>query len=415
MENKLDEKQSIVEKTKKRKSLWLGIGLGLILPVCAACIAVPLILLPSKIPAKNEFKFIIASGEGEGSEIPSVIHFTPEECEKYFFVNVLYNGENDDIENITVASSEPSKFGCEVERSKMQNNSLSQTWTWSIHIYANKEAALWDTADINFKITDFQKREGNLTIGVVMKESGQCVLTILAEENCVYKLNDKEITTPYSETFDPGTEIKVEAIPNSGYEFIKWNDDGSTVNPRTFTLLRSKTVSADISEILQENKLWFGSESEPYILPDRIDPNALFCTQVNGELNKVTFEAKDGSVIGKILDWNDWSMIHRVVIGNISNSVTGINDYFFYKCTNLSVIDLSGLKGINYIGSDFFNDSYSLSYLKLMDQDPTTITCDDTNFLKNISTACRIAAGDWRDIYKTTYPWSKRASNIVKN
>ncbi|MCF0227949.1 MAG: hypothetical protein HUJ52_03955, partial [Malacoplasma sp.] len=423
-------------KTKKRKSLWLGIGLGLILPVCAACITVPLVLLPNKIAAKNEFKFIIASSEGWGSEVPSVIHFTPEECEKYYFVNVFYNDEKDDVQSISVESSNPSKFGCEVERSKTQNNSLKQGWTWSIRIYVNEEAGLWDTADINFKIIDSQKREGRLTIGVVMKGSEKCLLTIPNTEHATYKINDEEITTPYSQMFNPGAEIKLEVTPTDEYVFKSWNDDQSTDNPRTFKLTSNKNISA---VVMKENKMDWNKYifKEQFTLKDDINPNIFCSCDNNGNRRSQKFEFKDGNS-KTVSEWSQWDFVTGAYFGNCDLSITYLDKYFlsmtgvenvdfsglshitviddafFFAATSIKSLDLRIFNKLTYIGCNFLRNCTGLKTIYLPDKDPSTIAINGSEFMSLVPKDCTLHAGKWVNEYKSCLYWSDWAEQIVE-
>ena len=48
-------------------------------------------------------------------------------------------------------------------------------------------------------------------------------------------------------TYAKGTTIELNAIPNGGYEFLKW-DDGETANPRTVTVTENKSYTAQFKE-----------------------------------------------------------------------------------------------------------------------------------------------------------------------
>ena len=70
---------------------------------------------------------------------------------------------------------------------------------------------------------------------------------------CSWKVESKDITmgavstTFHASAYPYGTQIKVEALPNSGYKFVKWND-GKKYNPYTFTILDDKYLMAIFME-----------------------------------------------------------------------------------------------------------------------------------------------------------------------
>ena len=135
---------------KRRHALELGIGLGLVLPICLAGVITTAALLTSCHPTNNDFKFIITSGPEEGKELPTEITLTPNEMEKVYVVKPVCNGDKIDVSKITIDSTDTNKFNGRA----IKNYPSSKKSTWTIEIYATNEAQLQDNATITFIVND---------------------------------------------------------------------------------------------------------------------------------------------------------------------------------------------------------------------------------------------------------------------
>lgn len=106
-------------------------------------------------------------------------------------------------------------------------------WDWSIgsEKYDNDSSNVNNTGTGNVKIE--LKNDAHVTIKLSfnLKISVKLAydITVTPGENG---------TVDGSGTYNHGTDATIEAIPNDGYEFVKWNDD-NTDNPRTITNITS--------------------------------------------------------------------------------------------------------------------------------------------------------------------------------
>jgi len=119
--------------------------------------------------------------------------------------------------------------------------------------------------------------------------------------------------TGYGE-YAKNTAVILEAIPNSGYEFVNWTDENgneiSTENPFTFILTQDTVIIANFGLGISENKLI----SDIRILPNPVSSNAII------EINCI--EAQPNTVI-TILDISGREVLN-VHIGLL---VEGINTF----------------------------------------------------------------------------------------
>ena len=87
-----------------------------------------------------------------------------------------------------------------------------------------------------------------------------------------------------------------------------------------------------------------------YLLQDNIDLN-LFCD--SGTTLSGPFLLKNGNTITDL----DKSKITNLTLGSISPSITAIDSYFLYDCTNLVSLSLPDESNINQIGEHFLQNS----------------------------------------------------------
>ena len=94
-------------------------------------------------------------------------------------------------------------------------------------------------------------------------------------------------------------------------------------------------------------------------------------------------------------------------------SVTTIGNNFLSGSSHLVALDLSALTALTSIGENFCSDMSSLYLLIAPNQDPTSVTTSNVNFLGGSTFLSIIHAGDYVTQYKQTSPWSNFANKIV--
>ena len=94
------------------------------------------------------------------------------------------------------------------------------------------------------------------------------------------------------------TNVIIEATPNSGYQFVEWND-GITTNPRTVTISRDSTFTATFEVIpcsfagncgaSGDNLTWaLSCEGELTITGSGAGSGLATCTMINGYLRSLS-------------------------------------------------------------------------------------------------------------------------------
>lgn len=103
-------------------------------------------------------------------------------------------------------------------------------------------------------------------------------------------VNGEELTPPIKKKFNKGDSVKIEALPNSGYKFVKWQGDISSTNSSlSFTIDRDITITAQFAAV----------SSDSYTLTIKVSPDKSGQIRVNnGQWSDSYSEAlpKDSSV-----------------------------------------------------------------------------------------------------------------------
>ncbi len=186
-------------------------------------------------------------------------------------------------------------------------------WDWSIgsEKYDNNSSNVDNTGTGNVKIE--LKNDAHVTIKLSfnLKISVKLAydITVTPGENG---------TVDGSGTYNHGTDATIEAIPNDGYEFVKWNDS-NTDNPRTITNITSNqsytaTFSRKDRTFSDPSELDFGtygkltyqlsmpSDKWYWIsLPFKVDINEITTSTGNGAKDLVItyYDAKERATTGK--------------------------------------------------------------------------------------------------------------------
>ena len=95
------------------------------------------------------------------------------------------------------------------------------------------------------------------------------------------------------------------------------------------------------------------------------------------------------------------------------SSVTSIDAGFIDGSNKITKIDLSTLTSVTSIGSNFLRNSSFLTEITLFNKSPTTFTTSIYDFMKDVPTTIPMyCLAEYETDYKTTSPWSTRASQI---
>ena len=125
-----------------------------------------------------------------------------------------------------------------------------------------------------------------------------------------------------SGTYAKGTIISIEAIANTGYKFVSWQD-GNTENPRTVTVKSDKTYIAAFASEGGDPIFSVSATQKVYFSPGNLQWSA-----TNGGSTSTTHVVADGTAEGT---WrfapNQWDTI-GAGNSNISSTYTGWIDLF---------------------------------------------------------------------------------------
>ena len=192
-------------------------------------------------------------------------------------------------------------------------------------------------------------------------------------------------------TYKKGTIIKISATPKYGYKFVRWSD-GNTANPRTLTVTKNLTLTAEFAEIddnevidsgtCGENLTWTLTYYGVLIISgtgdmeDYIDGPSPWNNKKNN-IEKLIVEYGVTSIGYGAFSY--CSSLTSVDIGNsvtsigeeafrgcssltsvaIGNSVTSIGDWAFSYCSSLTSVDIP--HSVTSIGDDAFRSCSSLT------------------------------------------------------
>ena len=109
--------------------------------------------------------------------------------------------------------------------------------------------------------------------------------------------------TPDKDGYDDGDQVKLRAIPNAGYRFVRWTDGlKSTSNPANIYMLKSRSITANFEE---DGGGGGGGDTETVLAPDK--PNAPADGQVNTDIEFTTGNAQSslGHAVEYQFDFGD--------------------------------------------------------------------------------------------------------------
>ena len=144
-----------------------------------------------------------------------------------------------------------------------------------------------------------------------------------------------------------------------------------------------------------------------YILADNIDINVFCCK----DSQQFCVPLKTG----KNQYMQHWDL-QQIELKSVDTSLTHIAYYFFHKCNSLVSLDVSLLSNIERIDLSFFLEGCTaLKTLTLWDQDPSTITIEDTySFFNNTPNLGTIyVPSQYVDYYNNNEPWNVKQGKYV--
>ena len=363
---------------KKKHAVELGIGLGLVLPICAAAIIVPSVLVTQGYPTDNNFKLIIVSGENVGEVFPSEIELTPVENDKVYAVKGVYNDEDDEIKEINIESTNPNKFVCRANKSKRNATNLKASKNWAIEVLATNDAEAYDYATFILNIVDASDRQLKVIVNVWIGPSLITDNSITYNDGTEYKLigelSPSKFLTNQQQTFqtDKGLLvikqedwIKVQQVNIAALDRSTSIPDGFLANLDNLTSV-NLTGLANIKTIGKN----FLSNCPQLPLLDLTMIQSLtsignnFLSN-NTSLSELHLTEKNVTSIGDCFLSGCSGLTNTSVDFSKFTILDTIGTNFLDSCTSLTELDLSKLTKLNNIGSGFFNECSLLNIIKL--------------------------------------------------
>ena len=175
-------------------------------------------------------------------------------------------------------------------------------------------------------------------------------------------------------TYKKGTIIKISATPKYGYKFVRWSD-GNTANPRTLTVTKNLTLTAEFAEIDDNEVIDSGTCGE----------NLTWTLTYYGVLIISGTGDMEDYYIDEPSPWNNKkNNIEKLIV---EYGVTSIGRRAFYYCSSLTSVDIGN--SVTSIGGWAFSGCTSL----------TTVICEAINVPALGSGAFPDYASEQRKLY----------------
>ena len=147
-------------------------------------------------------------------------------------------------------------------------------------------------------------------------------------------------------TYKKGTIIKISATPKYGYKFVRWSD-GNTANPRTLTVTKNLTLTAEFAEIDDNEVIDSGTCGE----------NLTWTLTYYGVLIISGTGDMEDYYIDEPSPWNNKkNNIEKLIV---EYGVTSIGRRAFYYCSSLTSVDIGN--SVTSIGEEAFRGCSSLT------------------------------------------------------
>lgn len=210
-----------------------------------------------------------------------------------------------------------------------------------------------------------------------------CNVSISAGANGLVSVNGGTPTSSYTGTVNYGTQITIQAIPDTDYEFDSWSDGDST-NPRTLTVTSNVTLSAAFQEavpVQPNDEVWYTTSDGQTITPYQLkDANGNYLLIVSNTYTDGKGVAKmSGDIVGTN---NSFASQPTLTSISLPSSLTSIGASCFISCTSLASVTIPD--SVTTIGNNAFYYCTSLAAIEsLATTAPTISTATFRNVAQN--------------------------------
>ena len=156
--------------------------------------------------------------------------------------------------------------------------------------------------------------------------------------------------------YQVGETATLTATPKDGYEFVRWSD-GSTANPRTLTVTKNLTLTAEFAEI----------DDNEVIDSGKCGKNLTWTLTYNGVLTiSGTGDMYNYDYTNNLAPWNNVSNNIKYIV--LPEGLTSIGEWAFYLCASVTSISIP--EGVSSIGVRAFCNCSSLTSISI----PNSVT-----------------------------------------
>ena len=156
--------------------------------------------------------------------------------------------------------------------------------------------------------------------------------------------------------YQVGETATLTATPKDGYEFVRWSD-GSTANPRTLTITKNLTLTAEFAEI----------DDNEVIDSGKCGKNLTWTLTYNGVLTiSGTGDMYNYDYTNNLAPWNNVSNNIKYIV--LPEGLTSIGEWAFYLCASVTSISIP--EGVSGIGVRAFCNCSSLTSISI----PNSVT-----------------------------------------
>ena len=156
--------------------------------------------------------------------------------------------------------------------------------------------------------------------------------------------------------YQVGETATLTATPKDGYEFVRWSD-GNTANPRTLTVTKNLTLTAEFAEI----------DDNEVIDSGKCGKNLTWTLTYNGVLTiSGTGDMYNYDYTNNLAPWNNVSNNIKYIV--LPEGLTSIGEWAFYLCASVTSISIP--EGVSSIGVRAFCNCSSLTSISI----PNSVT-----------------------------------------
>ncbi len=161
------------------------------------------------------------------------------------------------------------------------NGYVFSQWTGAL---TGNENPVSLTVDDHKKITaEFVKKE----FGLAIEMSGSGAVTVSPDSN--------------NGTYAAGVSVQLNAIPEEGWQFSRWEEEGETkfTNPYDLTMDETKTITAVFEEINEENRSVYLALGDSYTIGESVEESERWPVQLLDELKKTNTSLESVKIIAQ--------------------------------------------------------------------------------------------------------------------